>query len=150
MRKHGAHLKKTTFSATLSRNLKTTKLANLCLSEPDLSTQSPAEPLGVMLIDEFASLLGLAKVTVYRTVADERKHGTGQIPMPISRPGGKMRWRVADVERFLQSTAPPPRSPPQPPPVNTPINSSKKQAAKSYQNRQEAARQALKRHGINH
>ena len=138
---------KNTFPVTMERKLKTTNLANLCSSESNPPIKSVTEGQRVLLIDEVSSRVRLAKVSVYRAVADRRKGIDNSFPLPISRPGGKLRWLSIDIENYLQSRPPPPE-PLSQPPVTTPVNRSKKQTAKSFRDRQEAARQTLKRHGI--
>ena len=97
---------KTTFSVTLNRNLKTTKLANLCLSEPDLSTQSTAEPLGVMLIDEFASRLINSRLMNFiyeilnpekgEALAQVKKTHVEQLPIPVVDLNDKTQRKIHD------------------------------------------------------
>ena len=127
--------------------LKTTNLANLCPSEPNPFFQSTVEQPRILLIDDVSRITRDAKITIYRDVAEVRSGKSNKIPLPISQPGEKLKWLAADFEQFLQSRSPPPDAQPQRP-VAPPAKPSKKQAAKSFTDRQEAARQALKRHGI--
>ena len=91
----------------------------------------------VLLIAEVSALLRVSHSTIYRWVAESRA-GRSDFPAPISRRKGKHRWLASDIERYIESQSA----------VTVEFVSPVKQK-KDYQRRQEAAKAALARHGIN-
>ena len=91
----------------------------------------------ILLIDEVAALLRVANVTIYRWLAESRA-GRGSFPLPISQRKAKLRWLASDIDRYIESQSA----------VTVEFVSPVKQK-KDYQRRQEAAKAALARHGIN-
>jgi len=63
----------------------------------------------IVLIDEVAARLRVSTSTVRRWLAESRA-GRGNLPRPVSVPGGKLRWLASDIEAYLasQSQATPP------------------------------------------
>ena len=95
--------------------------------------------LEVYIIDDVAAATRLAPVSIYKAVSDRRK-GIGSFPLPISAPGGKLRWLASDIEAYLQSLSS------TEPPVKVASASKRRQESKSFKQRQEAAQKALDRH----
>ena len=93
----------------------------------------------ILLVHEVATLLRIAPVTVYRHLALRRK-GIGTFPLPISTAGGKLRWLASDIEAFLQSQSN------AMPPAKVASTSERRQEAKTYRDRQDAAQKVLVRH----
>ena len=92
----------------------------------------------VLLIDEVASLMRVANVTIGRWLAESRA-GRGDFPLPISRRGAKLRWLATDIEHYLASQSG----------TSVPANFvSPAKQQKEYRRRQDAAQAALARHGI--
>jgi len=95
--------------------------------------------LEVYIIDDVAAKTRLAPVSIRKAVSDRRK-GIGSFPLPISAPGGKLRWLASDIEAYLQSLSS------AEPPVKVASASKRRQESKSFKQRQEAAQKALERH----
>jgi predicted DNA-binding transcriptional regulator AlpA len=94
----------------------------------------------ILLLDEVATLLRVSKSTINRWLAERRKGIRGNFPLPISLPGGKIRWLASDIDAYLQSQAT------QQPPINIPTCRQRHRNAKTFQERQAAADKALERH----
>lgn len=95
--------------------------------------------LMIYLIHEVATKVRLAPASIYKAVAN-RRNGIGSFPLPISAPGGKLRWLVSDIEAYLQSLSN------NEPPVKVASASKRRQESKSFKQRQEAAQKILERH----
>ena len=95
--------------------------------------------LEVYIIDDVAAATRLAPVSIYKAVSNRRK-GIGTFPLPISAPGGKLRWLASDIEAYLQSLSSTES------PVKITCASKRRQESKSFKQRQEAAQKALDRH----
>jgi predicted DNA-binding transcriptional regulator AlpA len=91
----------------------------------------------ILLIDELTAILRRSKSSVYRDLSQ------GNLPKPISKRGGKLRWLASDIEAFLQSQSN------ANPPVNVPTTKDRKRQAKDYQRRQESTRARLQHHAHN-
>lgn len=90
----------------------------------------------ILLIDEIAALMRVAVSTVRRWLGESRR-GRGNFPLPISPPGGKLRWREIDILRFIEAQGTPPV---------TPAVTSFRRQQRDRKHRAEAARIALERH----
>ncbi|MDR0327355.1 MAG: hypothetical protein LBI05_03555 [Planctomycetaceae bacterium] len=97
----------------------------------------------VYLIEEVAVKVRLAPVSIYKEVSDSRK-GIGSFPLPISKPGGKLRWLASDIEAYLQSLSN------NDPPAQIASTSKRRQESKAFKQRQAAAQKALERHRSDH
>jgi predicted DNA-binding transcriptional regulator AlpA len=93
----------------------------------------------ILLIGEVANLLRVSIPTINRWIHQTRR-GQGQFPLPISTNRGKGRWLSTDIESFLQSQSNTVL------PVNTVSATQRKREAKSFKQRQDAAKVALARH----
>jgi predicted DNA-binding transcriptional regulator AlpA len=58
----------------------------------------------VLLVDEIASLMRVARSSIYRWLGERRK-GIGSFPLPISQAGGKLRWLASDIDSYLSAQA---------------------------------------------
>jgi hypothetical protein len=98
--------------------------------------QEELETLGV---GDMERIFKLKRVSVYRRTSEARA-GRGGFPLPIAMGGAKrnLRWNVADVRKFLQSTDDTPQTPP----------TLEIESAKSRQKRHVAAMKKLERFGI--
>ena len=110
-------------------------LRPLASTEPQ-TPQTFMEPK-ILLIAEVAALMRVANVTIYRWVIASRS-GRGSFPLPISGRKAKLRWLATDIEKYIESQSV------LPPEFVSPVKQ-----AKEYERRQEAARAALAKHGIN-
>jgi predicted DNA-binding transcriptional regulator AlpA len=90
----------------------------------------------ILLINEVAERLRVSTSTVNRWLGQARK-GESTFPLPISVGGGKGRWLLSDIERWLASqsivTMP------------TPAKTKRRNAA-AHQRRQEATDRALEKY----
>jgi len=93
----------------------------------------------ILLVHEVALRLRVSVSTVNRWLHQRRK-GQGNFPLPISPPGGKLRWLATDIERFLQSQSNVSSSI-----VLTSI-AQKRREDKAYERRQAEAAATLRKH----
>jgi len=96
----------------------------------------------ILLVHEVALRVRASVSSVNRWLHQRRK-GQGNFPLPISPPGGKLRWLAADIERFLQSQSNVPSSI-----VPTSI-AQKRREDKAYERRQAEAAATLRKHATN-
>jgi len=92
--------------------------------------------MSVLLINDVAEMLKVSPSTISRWSEESRK-GIGKFPIPISVKGGKRRWLLSDIEKYLAglSTA------------TQPIPARKQRRnATAFQERQSAADKALSRY----
>ena len=63
--------------------------------------EAPTEKLAPIVIgvEEFAQLMGVTPRTIWRW------DSTGKVPEPV-RPGGAVRWRLADIKKWIDAGCP--------------------------------------------
>jgi len=96
----------------------------------------------ILLVREVA-LRFRANVSTVNRWLHQRRKGQGNFPLPISPPGGKLRWLAADIESFLRS-----QSNVSSPIVLTSI-AQKRRDDKSHAIRQAEAAATLRKHAAN-
>ena len=89
-------------------------------------------------VEDITRIFGISQVTAYRWVSLARA-GRSRFPAPIGDSKQKLRWLGTDIEAYCQSQHAPQ------PPVHV---ASPARQAKKRQERREATRAALERHGI--
>ena len=94
----------------------------------------------VMLVGEVASECRVS-VSKIRRDLHESRNGRGNFPLPISPPGGKLRWLASDIEAYLASLS-------VAPPVNIRTPQEIRQDKKAFEERQRLADKALEKHRI--
>jgi predicted DNA-binding transcriptional regulator AlpA len=92
-------------------------------------------------VSDIKRIFGISQVSVYRWVAASRA-GTSRFPLPIGGSKQKLRWNAGDIEAYCQSS--------NGAKITVPVKTSKQQkrAKQTLQQRQEATRTALAKHGI--
>jgi predicted DNA-binding transcriptional regulator AlpA len=95
----------------------------------------------ILFLPEVADRLRLSTATVNRLLS-QRRRGEGTFPLPLSTFKGKGRWLASDVDHYIENLSTVNASPKDTTPV-------KKPNAREYQNRQRAAKDILRKHGIN-
>ena len=96
----------------------------------------------ILLIHEVASRFRASVSTVNRWLHQRRK-GQGNFPLPISPPGGNLRWLADDIENYLRSQSN------VPPPTVLSSVAQKRRDDKTYAIRQAEAAATLRKHAAN-
>jgi predicted DNA-binding transcriptional regulator AlpA len=92
-------------------------------------------------INDIKRIFGISQVSVYRWVSASRA-GTSRFPLPIGGSKQKLRWNAGDIEAYCQSSNGATM------PVAVKTLKQPKREKQTLQQRQEATRTALARHGI--
>jgi len=91
----------------------------------------------ILFVEEIASQLRMSIPSIRRYLQASRR-GRGNFPLPISPPGGKLRFLASDIEAYLASQSVAPSA-------TSSIRQTKRDQ-KEFHQRQAAAEETLRRH----
>ena len=94
----------------------------------------------ILLLDDVATLLRVAKSTINRWLSESRKGIRNDLPLPISRKGAKLRWLKSDIEAYLESQSV------QHTPRSIPTTRQRQRSTREFQDRQMRADAILQLH----